>query len=207
MNNKTVVYQYNWGPPVTRFTINDDLIKKFLEKGNESREKKLDYRDSLAGNIEEEYYYEDYDWFKSDFAPYVNMYRKHLEEYCGIQCTDWLLDSLWINYQKAGEYNPQHLHPGHVSFIIYLDVPSEIAQEKNDYNHAGPGMVSFDYGEEGLLKVTNITHQPVTGEVFIFPAWLKHHVHSFKSPVERISMSGNITLKIGEQVNKTSIGV
>ena len=35
---------------------------------------------------------------------------------------------------------------------------------------------------------------PKTGDAFIFPAWLVHHVHAFKSDVERISVSGNIIL-------------
>ena len=29
--------------------------------------------------------------------------------------------------------------------------------------------------------------------MWIFPSWLKHYVYPFKSKVERISVSGNIT--------------
>ena len=35
-------------------------------------------------------------------------------------------------------------------------------------------------------------HLPEVGDLFIFPAWLIHHVYAFKSDVERISVSGNI---------------
>ena len=33
---------------------------------------------------------------------------------------------------------------------------------------------------------------PEVGDLIIFPAWLQHHVNSFKADVERISVSGNL---------------
>ena len=44
------------------------------------------------------------------------------------------------------------------------------------------------FGISGFSKL------PVVGDILIFPAWLKHHVMAFQSDVERISVSGNITL-------------
>ena len=41
--------------------IEPEFIDILLEKGNESREKNLDYRSQLAGMIDDEYYYEDYE--------------------------------------------------------------------------------------------------------------------------------------------------
>ena len=35
---------------------------------------------------------------------------------------------------------------------------------------------------------------PKTGDIFIFPASLKHYVYPFKSKVTRISVSGNLNL-------------
>ena len=37
---------------------------------------------------------------------------------------------------------------------------------------------------------------PFTGDMFMFPAWLKHWVSPFKSDVTRISVSGNVHDKI-----------
>ena len=57
---------------------------------------------------------------------------------------------------------------------------------------AGAGVIAFDFGQEMPLSIARIAYSPSTSDAIIFPSWLKHHVHSFKSPVERISVSGNI---------------
>ncbi len=41
-------------------------------------------------------------------------------------------------------------------------------------------------------SITNNSFFPQEGEMFIFPAWLKHWVFPYKSDVTRISVSGNI---------------
>ena len=192
--------KHNWGPYVLELRVDCDLIKTLLEEGNESRENNLDYRNELAGQIEEEYYYKDYEWFVSAFSSYVETYLDGLGEYTkSHNSNSWALENLWINYQKANEYNPPHKHTGDLSFVIYLQVPDEIERENDEtaheHNNEGAGMILFDYGMEMPLSINRIAHMPRTGDAFIFPAWLIHHVYAFKSDVERISVSGNITLK------------
>ena len=191
---------HKWGPYVLELRVEDDLIKTLLEEGNESRKNNLDYRNELAGQIEEEYYYKDYGWFVSAFSSYIETYLDGLDEYTRTNNNgSWTLENLWINYQKANEYNPPHKHTGDLSFVIYLQVPNEIERENDlrahEHKNEGPGMILFDYGMEMPLSINRIAHMPRTGDAFIFPAWLIHHVYAFKSDVERISVSGNITLK------------
>ena len=45
------------------------------------------------------------------------------------------LKQLWVNYQKTGEYNPHHNHPGHISFVVYLQIPEELRTEENIFWH------------------------------------------------------------------------
>ena len=192
--------KHNWGPYVLELRVDCDLIKTLLEEGNESRENNLDYRNELAGQIEEEYYYKDYEWFVSAFSSYVETYLDGLGEYTRTNNNgSWTLENLWINYQKANEYNPPHKHTGDLSFVIYLQVPDEIERENDltahEHKNEGAGMILFDYGMEMPLSINRIAHMPREGDAFIFPAWLIHHVYAFKSDVERISVSGNITLK------------
>ena len=60
-----------WGPFLLETRVEQELVDILLEKGNESREKNLDYRHKLAGIIDNEFYYEDYgDWFVPKFTPY-----------------------------------------------------------------------------------------------------------------------------------------
>ena len=196
-----------WGPFVLEGQVEPELANILLEKGNESREKNLDYRSRLAGMIDYEYYYEDYkEWFIPHFTPYINLYIEALITNWiptfplpHRSIIEWWSDSLWINYQKANEYNPPHNHSGDLSFVIYLQVPDEIKKEnkkmKKIHRNDGPGMIHFEYGQHIDFSIGAFSKLPEVGDIFIFPAWLTHYVFPFKSDVERISVSGNIEFK------------
>jgi len=65
----------------------------------------------------------------------------------------------------------------------------------------GPGGLSWTYGE-GDKSCISVVHQlPKTGDLYIFPAALKHYVFPFRSPVTRVSVSGNILLDQDSRVN------
>ena len=192
---------YPWGPWCIQSTINQEFIDILLEKGNEARAQNQDHRKSLAGQIENEYYYKDFgDWFCPLFDPYIGAYFNGAVE----QGTEvfrkpvkgFEMISLWINYQKAYEYNPPHAHGGDVSFIIYLQIPDEIAKEnletRHQHNNTGPGMIQFLLGPQRAFSVDSVGMMPRVGCVIIFPSWLPHYVNDFKSDVERISVSGNL---------------
>ena len=45
--------------------------------------------------------------------------------------------------------------------------------------------------------ISNHSVFPEEGDMYIFPAWLKHWVYPFKTDCTRISVSGNVIDKIG----------
>jgi len=58
------------------------------------------------------------------------------------------LDNCWVNIQKKNEFNPIHSHDGDFSFVIWLTVPYNIAEEQACVNatHSNSprnGMFSF----------------------------------------------------------------
>ena len=195
------IKRHPWGPYTIETKVEQEFVDILLEKGNESREKNLDNRKHLAGQIENEYYYKDYEpWFTPLFDPYVSKYYTGAHEE-GLQffskpVVGYSMISLWINYQQANEYNPPHNHGGDLSFVLYLQVPEEIKQEnkerKHEHNNPGPGMICFDLGPAMPFSCTRVGLMPEVGDLIIFPAWLQHHVNSFKADVERISVSGNL---------------
>ena len=105
-----------------------------------------------------------------------------------------MLSALWINYQKANEFNPPHDHDGKLSFVIYCEIPEKLKKENEKYKgrSCGPGGIQFLYGEGTRDAITYMSHFPEEGEMFMFPAWLKHWVSPFQSDCTRISVSGNI---------------
>ncbi len=226
--SESIEYWFSyWGPYVvhTRFkdpTIVTELLEKALEQRKDTgRFQQLDARANLAGQIDEELWYEDWDdWFVPKFAPYVNLYLEGLREYKSdsfehiyrrsakvsgkpqeIQAKlEWVLDSFWVNFQKPREYNPPHHHTGDISFVLFLQIPEGIKKEneaiKGVHNNEGPGMLIFDFGEHLPFSIGRVSKMPVVGDIIMFPSWLRHLVHDFKSEGERISVSGNITLSM-----------
>ena len=60
------------------------------------------------------------------------------------------------------------------------------------HNNDGPGKIVFEHGVDMPFSIGQFNRLPEVGDIIIFPAWLTHYVHAFKSDVERISVSGNI---------------
>jgi len=210
---------YYWGPYIMEGFINNELVEELLIKGMECKNiKELDARPYLAGMVDKEFYYEDWKWFVPKFHQYVTFYLDKLADYRSNAflhldkdqgkywgenkkaTVTWTLDKLWINFQEAFEYNPPHNHTGDISFVIYIKVPKEIKEENEAmlgvHNNPGPGMINFEYGEDLPFSISKVVKLPEEGSFFMFPSWLKHYVFGHTSDVERISVSGNISLQV-----------
>jgi len=110
-----------------------------------------------------------------------------------------LLDKLWVNFQKKGEFNPTHSHGGVMSFVIWMDTPYNIEDEFNyestkDAESKVAGHFCFLYNN--ALGEINTHPIPVdrsfNGRIALFPAKMKHQVYPFNTSDDyRISVSGN----------------
>ena len=211
----------------------DELLMKGEECREKS---KLDARPYLAATIGRAFYYDNWeDWFLPRISPYIDGYLRGVSNYrknafnyllpehergsiypnvaSGIQkdlSVSWRVDKGWINYQESFEYNPPHTHSGSMSFVIYAKVPKEIEEENERmhgiHNNSGPGMINFEYGEDAPFSLAKIHKLPSVGEIFIFPYWLRHYVFGFSSDVERVSVSGNVTVEASIRDNSQNTG-
>tara|TARA_B100000085_G_C18181637_1_gene365821 strand:- start:76 stop:543 length:468 start_codon:yes stop_codon:yes gene_type:complete len=128
---------------------------------------------------------------------YLGVYDQMFQQFIGKpyeKKPEYILSALWINYQKANEFNPPHDHDGKLSFVTYLQIPKELKKENQEYKgkSCGPGGIQFIYGNGPRDCITYMSFFPEEGDMFIFPAWLKHWVAPFKSDCTRISVSGNV---------------
>jgi len=199
-NVKAIKYNfYFWGPFLFRTKITSQECQMILEEGKKCRKKSNDYRATLAGHLSEEYTLGGEEisiWLKKYFEAYAVAYNKWrgFEKDTKKMKPNFRLKSLWINYMKAGEFNPPHDHSGDLSFVIYPDIPNQLIQENKTYvgTTRGPGSVCWIYGEGNSQCISVVRRLPETGDLVIFPSSLKHWVFPFKSNVERVSVSGNI---------------
>ena len=220
MTEESVTLQYPfWGPILTDTMLPDKKIKELLERGNKVRKSKVDFLQTLPADWEQEFYYEynallaehpyhcavpvEHDvniWFTKTFGVYFDAYIEVLgTQGIELNTNKWNLESLWINYMKARDFNPPHNHEADLSFIIYLQVPDELKKEyekETERNDSGPGTTIFENGNASPMSITHRHYFPKVGQMFIFPSWLKHYVVGYRSEVERISVSGNIHFKM-----------
>ena len=195
-----------FGPVIGVVKCDDDLCKELLKRGRKTTKSHVQY---LAGHLDKENIFDNNDkqWFVDNFQNYFIPYFKKLQDvsdpnfYYGIPpYKEVWLSNLWINFMKKGEYNPPHCHDGDFSFVLYLQVPKELGLEYDaiaDIERGkGPGLLYFDYGEQLPFSVKSFGKYPEKGDLFLFPGWLMHHVHDFKSDVERISVSGNVNFEV-----------
>ena len=166
---------------------------------DEAELNKDDFRSRLAGQIEKETGYSDES--KKKLIPilsqYIGVYDQAYQTWSQRpydKQPEYTMSALWINYQKANEFNPPHDHDGKLSFVIYLKIPEELKKENEAYKgrSAGPGGIQFLYGDGHRDCITYASYFPEELDMFIFPAWLKHWVSPFTSDCERISVSGNV---------------
>ena len=193
---KINIQMFNWGPCVIRLKIQDNFKKLLLDEGEKN---KIDFTDKLAGILNKETGYSEES--KAKIVPlmsealgvYDQAYQKYTMKAYDKK-PEYLLTALWINYQKANDFNPPHDHDGKLSFVTYLSIPEELKKENAAYTgkSCGPGGIQFLYGNGPRDCVTIYSIFPEENDMFIFPAWLKHWVAPYRSDVTRISVSGNV---------------
>ena len=204
-----------WGPCLVKTQITEEWRQLFL---SEARASKKDFESRLAGMLKRQVEFRNSSLFDKFFSDMFKMYDHALQDWTGDRNIIagggemYNLESLWANFQGPGDFNPPHSHGGGLSWVIYLQIPDELIEENKQYKgtSAGPGGITFTYGDGPREVITYQTYLPHTGDMYIFPAWLQHWVYPFKSDVERISVSGNVTNSVRikamyDKVNKKNV--
>ena len=201
MENKINYKVLTWGPCVVQLKITDDFYDLLQKEAEASVKKELAYNHRLAGIIQKEYQLRDLKVLQPYMHDIVNIYDQVWDKWRNADKpsnNEYLIKSMWVNYQQAGDFNPPHDHSDELSFVIYLKVPEEIKKENKEFKgkSSGPGGISFLYGEGDRQAITYQAYFPEEKDLFMFPAWLKHYVAPFRSNVERVSVSGNLASKV-----------
>lgn len=160
----------------------------------------------LAGNIHLSETLEDTgDWFFTNtLVPLCHAYAENFgnigDTFGYKKFNPYRLLNMWVNYQKKGEFNPLHDHAGVYSFVIWMKIPTEFAEQnqKEFAKHSQfPSVSGFEFIYNNILG--NLTGQLYQlgkcyeGVMLFFPSKLRHQVYPFfESEEYRISISGNV---------------
>ena len=193
---------YYFGPYIHHGRVDPNFVRDLLAVGEQSQGKQ-DMKQNLAGSLKQEWKLneEQQRWFdksmRLNFEHYIDR-RAHWHNDQNLKNKGYIIDNVWINYQYATDYQPEHIHSGDFSWVIYLQNPPKIEEEREKHETRGPapGTITFSYGEGVGMNTESpwVSVQSFVNDVadfFIFPAQLKHFVPPFKSEGCRISVSGN----------------
>jgi len=114
-----------------------------------------------------------------------------------------VLESSWVNFQEKYEFNPNHIHVGILSFVIWMSIPynQKIESERGPGNMATVNQSgNFQFTYTDILGSTASMSIPADNSfentMVMFPAKLMHCVYPFYTSNEyRISVSGNFKLR------------
>ena len=201
MTDKITYQVLTLGPCVVKMKMTDAFHKTLMEEADASQTESQLYQHRLAGIIKKEYELKDYTKVQPFISDIVRIYDHIWDKWRNADKpskNQYLINALWVNYQRQYEFNPPHDHSDDLSFVAYLRIPEELKKEYKAYKgkSSGPGGISFLYGEGNRQAITYQAYFPEEKDFFIFPAWLKHWVAPFMSDVERVSVSGNIASHI-----------
>jgi hypothetical protein len=200
MNNKMKFYQ-PWSAPILHSSLSEIQIKELLEitdsilkDGN-----KKSYNNQLAGEIENEWgiptsiveldsfknYIDDLSlryltsfasqchYEKDKIPPHLARFAQSLQKA--------VLTSAWFNDQKDDEYNPIHNHTGILSGVLYLKIPEYLPSRKNKDMDGTITFVENAADTDIIMTNSTLTISPKVGDIFLFPALLKHQVYPFRT--------------------------
>jgi len=212
--------EINQGTIAQLFKLPKDMIDYLWERIDVAKKKKINVKKDLAGYISHSYKLEDPQnliienllnlvdnpsMFNFVNGELESIYKKIFLDRNKKVLMKPYLHSLWVNFQKKGEFQPIHNHSGLLSFVIWMDIPYDWKDEaklpfvrpNNKIPPGGNFSFVFSNGNCRQVHERTISMSPeMNGYCCFFPSDLCHQVYPFyTSDKERISISGNIKFK------------
>ena len=191
-----------FGPTIEKVTIPKEIVNSLNEYVDkiiidEQKSKDLSFGSKLAGDVTQEFkleqeYSKKIGWLdfisKSTFQWIETSNNKKISEFKMIES--------WIVRQFQNEYNPVHMHGGHVSGAGFLKVPKtfgkHVQDEKDGIKHYAGGTLNLIHGSKQFLSKSTFQITPEVGDFYFFPNYMMHTVYPFKDTGdERRSISFN----------------
>tara|TARA_B100000214_G_scaffold357597_1_gene317399 strand:- start:281 stop:913 length:633 start_codon:yes stop_codon:yes gene_type:complete len=191
-----------FGPSIAKIKIPDQMVNSlndYVDKliVNKKKSQELSAGANLAGDVTQEFRLE------KEFSQkvgWLDLISKGVFQWIKMSCNQnikefKMIDS-WIVRQFENEYNPVHMHGGHVSGAGFLKVPKSfgkyVQDEKDGVKHYAGGTLNLIHGSKQFLSKSTFQIKPEVGDFYFFPNYMMHTVYPFKNTKEeRRSISFN----------------
>ena len=190
-----------FGPSVLKVKMPEELIKKLNDYTDEKakvslEDSKLDAGYALAGNVSQEIYIDENFMTDSGFGKFLyTEVANWISQTKKKQIKKFQISASWIVRQYQDEYNPIHMHTGHISGVGYTKVPSNLGNTKQKNKPNKNGHLQLIHGSKSFLSESVFDILPEVGDFYFFPHYLMHAVYPFcDTNEERRSVSFNAFL-------------
>ena len=191
-----------FGPTIAKIKIPNEMVKALNDYVDgliidKKKSKKLSAGANLAGDVTQEFKLE------KEFSQrvgWLDLISKGVFQWIQMSTNQSIkefkmIDS-WIVRQFQNEYNPVHMHGGHVSGAGFLKVPKTfgkyVQEEKDGVKHYAGGTLNLIHGSKQFLSKSTFQIRPEVGDFYFFPNYMMHTVYPFKdTDEERRSISFN----------------
>ena len=190
-----------FGPSILKVKMPEELVKKINEyTDKKSKEKieggKLDAGHDLAGNVTQEIYLDQKFMEESGFGKFLlGEVSNWISQTKNKNIKKFQITGSWIVRQFQNEYNPIHMHSGHISGVGYTKVPTNLGNTKQKNKPNKNGHLQLIHGSKSFLSNAIMDILPEVGDFYFFPHYVMHAVYPFSdSNQERRSVSFNALL-------------
>ena len=191
-----------FGPTIAKIKIPNEMVKALNDYVDgliidKKKSKELSAGANLAGDVTQEFKLE------KEFSQrvgWLDLISKGVFQWIQMSTNQnikefKMIDS-WIVRQFQNEYNPVHMHGGHVSGAGFLKVPKTfgkyVQEEKDRVKHYAGGTLNLIHGSKQFLSKSTFQIRPEVGDFYFFPNYMMHTVYPFKdTDEERRSISFN----------------
>jgi len=135
---------------------------------------------------------EDFDVLFDIILTKANLFCKKFNKKTPIYFTD-----SWININNYKDSNQLHFHPhSFLSGVYYIEVP--INSGNIVFENPGQDVMCSNWDINDIENFNSLNSPyykvvPETGNLLLFPSWLKHSVESNMTNKERVSISFNLS--------------
>ena len=190
-----------FGPSIAKIKLPPEIIEEmnsYVDEVINDKKKiaKLDHGTELAGKVKQEFLLEEEFMKKIKWAEFLaQSINKWIQADSNKKLKHFQMIKSWIVRQFKNEYNPMHIHSGHVSGVGYLKVPKNMGEAVVGKNTNENGKLVLMHGSVNSFSKASLIIKPEVGDFYLFPNYLLHAVYPFKdTDEERRSVSFNANL-------------
>ena len=191
-----------FGPTIAKIKIPEQMVNSLNDYVDDliidkKKSKELSAGANLAGDVTQEFKLEKEFSQKVGWLDFISKgVFQWIQMSTNQSIKEFKMIDSWIVRQFQNEYNPVHMHGGHVSGAGFLKVPKTfgkyVQNEKDGVKHYAGGTLNLIHGSKQFLSKSTFQIKPEVGDFYFFPNYMMHTVYPFKDTKdERRSISFN----------------